>query len=145
MSGSINKVILIGNLGKDPVVKDSQYGKLVNFSLATSESWKDKKTGEKKSLSQWHNVVIKNNDGLAGIAEKYLKKGSKVFIQGKLETRKYTKDGADVYVTEIIVGAYGGEITLLGNPSNGDEKRDNGYEGQEKGENNAPHDDDIPF
>lgn len=123
MAGSVNKVILIGNLGHSPEVRTFQDGgKLCNLSLATSESWKDKATGERKERTQWHRIVI-TNEGLVGIAEKYLKKGSKVYIEGQLETRKYTgKDGAEKYVTEVLLRPYHGDITLLdskggGNPS----------------------------
>src|ERR1700745_1374529 len=98
MAGSVNKVILIGNLGKDPEVRSfPNGGRVANFSIATSESWKDKATGERKEKTQWHNIAVKN-DALVGICEKYLRKGSKVFLEGQLETRKYEKDGRDVYI-----------------------------------------------
>jgi len=114
VAGSVNKVMLIGNLGNDPEVRSFQNGgRVANLSLATSESWKDKATGERKERTQWHRVVV-NNEALVGICEKYLKKGSKVYIEGKLETRKYVdKDGSDKYTTEVVLRPYNGEITML--------------------------------
>ena len=114
MAVSVNKVILIGNLGKDPEVRTFQNGgKVCNFSLATSESWKDKQTGERKDKTEWHNVVIKN-ENLITVAERYLKKGAKVYIEGRVETRKYTdKEGAERYTTEIVLPAFRGELTML--------------------------------
>ncbi len=114
MAGSVNKVIIIGNLGKDPEVRAFQNGgRVCNFSVATSESWKDKASGEKKERTEWHRISILN-DALVGIAEKYLKKGSKVYLEGQLETRKYTdKDGAEKYTTEVVLRPYRGELTLL--------------------------------
>ena len=121
MAGSVNKVILIGNLGKDPEVRTMQSGgKVCNFSIATSESWKDKNTGERQERTQWHNIVIWN-ENLVKIAESYLKKGSKVYIEGQLETRKYEKDGRDVYTTEVVLRPYRGELTLLDSRSSGGE------------------------
>ena len=121
MAGSVNKVILIGNLGKDPEVRTSQSGsRFANFSIATSESWKDKATGERKENTQWHNVVL-FNDALVGIAERYLKKGSKVFIEGQLETRKWTNaEGKDQYTTEVVLRPYRGELTLLDSRQGGE-------------------------
>ena len=114
MAYSINKVTLLGNVGKDPEIKTfSNGGRVANFSVATSESWKDKATGEKKSKTEWHNIVV-HNENLVGIVEKYVKKGSKVHIEGKLETRKWaTKEGADRYTTEIVLYPISGEIVLL--------------------------------
>jgi single-strand DNA-binding protein len=113
MAYSINKVTLLGNVGKDPEIRTFQNGgKVANFTLATSESWKDKTTGEKKTATEWHNVVL-HGDGLVGLAEKYIKKGSKLHIEGKLETRKWEKDGATRYTTEIVLRPYGGELVLL--------------------------------
>jgi single-strand DNA-binding protein len=114
MAGSVNKVILVGNLGKDPEVRHSQDGKaIVNLSLATSENWKDKQTGERKERTEWHRVVI-FNENLARIAEQYLKKGAKIYIEGQLQTRKYTdKDGAEKYSTEVVLQNYRGELTML--------------------------------
>ncbi|MGL4528297.1 MAG: single-stranded DNA-binding protein, partial [Aestuariivirga sp.] len=103
MAGSVNKVILVGNLGRDPEVRHTQDGKsIVNLSLATSESWRDKSTGERKEKTEWHRVVI-FNEALAKVAEQYLKKGSTVYIEGQLQTRKYTdKDGVEKYSTEVV-------------------------------------------
>lgn len=113
MAGSVNKVILIGNLGKDPEVRTMQNGnKVANLSIATSETWKDKSSGERKEKTEWHRVVIFGN--LADIAEKYLKKGSKVYVSGSLQTRKWqNKDGQDQYSTEVVLQGYGGELTML--------------------------------
>lgn len=114
MAGSVNKVILIGNLGNDPEVKTMQNGgKLANLSIATSESWKDKNTGERKEKTEWHRVVI-FNEPLVNLAEKYLRKGSKVYIEGQLETRKWQdQSGQDKYSTEVVLRPYRGEITML--------------------------------
>ncbi len=111
---SVNKVILVGNLGKDPEIRTMQSGdKVANFSIATSESWKDKASGERKEKTQWHNIVIWN-PGLVTVVERYCKKGSKIYIEGQLETRSY-QDGAgvDKYVTEVVLRPYKGELTLL--------------------------------
>jgi len=111
---SLNQVQLIGNVGQEPEVKAMQSGdKVVNRSIATSESWKDKATGEKKERTQWHRVVVWNQ-GIAGVIEKYVHKGDKIFIQGQLETRKYEKDGTDHYTTEVVLRAFGGQLVLLG-------------------------------
>ncbi|MBI3440643.1 MAG: single-stranded DNA-binding protein [Proteobacteria bacterium] len=113
MAGSINKVILIGNLGKDPEIRSfPNGGRVASFSVATSESWKDKATGERKERTEWHRISILN-DALVGIAEKYLKKGSKVYLEGQLETRKYEKDGRDVYTTEVVLRPFNGNLTML--------------------------------
>lgn len=114
MAGSVNKVILVGNLGKDPEIRAFQNGgRIASFSLATSESWKDKTTGERKEKTQWHNISIKN-DRLIEVVERYLKKGAKVYIEGQIETRKYTdKDGVEKYITEIVLGPYRSELTML--------------------------------
>ena len=114
MSGSVNKVILVGNLGKDPEVRRMQSGDaVVNLRLATTESWRDKSTGERKEKTEWHAVTI-FNENLAKVAEQYLKKGSKVYIEGQLQTRKYTdKDGVEKYTTEIVLQRYRGELTML--------------------------------
>ena len=110
----VNKVILVGNLGKDPEVRMMQNGdKVCNLTIATSESWKDKTSGERREKTEWHRVVIFNQN-LATIAERYLKKGSKVYLEGQIETRKYTdKDGAERYTTEVVLRQYRGELTLL--------------------------------
>ena len=114
MAGSVNKVILIGNLGADPEVRRMPSGDaVVNLRLATTESWRDKASGERKDRTEWHRVVI-FNENLAKIAEQYLKKGSKVYIEGQLQTRKYTdKDGVEKYNTEIVLQRYRGELTLM--------------------------------
>ena len=114
MAGSVNKVILVGNLGRDPEVRNTQDGrKVVNLSLATSESWRDRQSGERKEKTEWHRVVI-FNENLAEVAEKYLKKGAKVFIEGQLQTRKWTdQSGAEKYTTEIVLQRYRGELTML--------------------------------
>ncbi|MDP6787670.1 MAG: single-stranded DNA-binding protein [Rhodospirillales bacterium] len=114
MAGSVNKVILIGNLGRDPEVRFSQDGtKIVNFSLATSERWKDKSTGERREKTEWHRVVL-FNEHLAEIAEQYLRKGSKVYVEGALQTRKWTgNDGVEKYSTEVVLQRYRGELTML--------------------------------
>jgi single-strand DNA-binding protein len=121
MAGSVNKVILVGNLGKDPEVRNTQDGrKVVNLSLATSESWKDRQSGERKEKTEWHRVVI-FNDNLAEVAEKFLKKGNKVFIEGQLQTRKWTdQSGTEKYSTEVVLQKYRGELTLLDGKPNGD-------------------------
>ncbi|MES2755423.1 MAG: single-stranded DNA-binding protein [Pseudomonadota bacterium] len=120
MAGSVNKVILIGNLGKDPEVKSFQNGgRIANFSIATSENWKDKATGERKEKTEWHNIVLKS-DGLVGVAERYLRKGSKVYIEGSLQTRKWQdQTGNDRYTTEIAVGMNGVLTMLDGAPGGG--------------------------
>ncbi|RPH71800.1 MAG: single-stranded DNA-binding protein [Hyphomicrobiales bacterium] len=121
MAGSVNKVILVGNLGRDPEVRHTQDGKsIVNLSLATSESWRDKSTGERKEKTEWHRVVI-FNEALAKVAEQYLKKGSTVYIEGQLQTRKYTdKDGVERYSTEVVLQNYRGELTMLGGRAGGE-------------------------
>lgn len=114
MAGSVNKVILVGNLGRDPEVRSMQSGdEVVNLSLATSESWKDKQTGERKENTQWHRVVV-FNQGLVNVCKNYLKKGSKVYIEGQLETRKWTdKDGQEKYSTEVVLRPFRSELTML--------------------------------
>lgn len=114
MSGSVNKVILIGNVGKDPEVRTfGNGGKVANFSIATSETWKDKQTGERKEKTDWHNIAI-FNEGLVGIVERYVKKGTKVYIEGALKTRKWQdRDGNDKYTTEVVLQGYNGSLTLL--------------------------------
>jgi single-strand DNA-binding protein len=121
MAGSVNKVILVGNLGKDPEIRSFQNGgKVANFSIATSESWKDKNTGEKREKTDWHNVAI-FNEGLVRVAEQYLRKGSKVYIEGQLQTRKWTdQSGADKYTTEVVLQNYNGTLVMLdGRPDGG--------------------------
>ncbi|MDR3155900.1 MAG: single-stranded DNA-binding protein [Holosporaceae bacterium] len=114
MAGSVNKVILIGNLGRDPEVRSSQDGiKIVSFSLATSESWRDKITGERKDKTEWHRVVVFNTN-LTEICEKYLHKGSKVYVEGQLQTRRWQdQSGVEKYTTEVILPRFRGELSLL--------------------------------
>ncbi len=120
MAGSVNKVILVGNLGNDPEVRNlPSGGKVVNLSIATSESWKDRNTGERKEKTEWHSVAI-FNEGLANVAEKYLRKGSKVYIEGALTTRKWQdQSGADRYSTEIVLQRFRGELVLLDSRGSG--------------------------
>lgn len=114
---SINKAILVGNLGNDPEVRDANGTKVVTLSVATSEKWTDRNSGEKKERTEWHRVVIwggKDGDGLAGTAEKYLRKGSKVYLEGKIQTRKWQdQSGADKYTTEIVLQGFGAQLVLL--------------------------------
>ena len=148
MAGSVNKVILVGNLGKDPEVRRMQSGDpVVNLSLATSETWRDKSSGERKEKTEWHRVVIFNKN-LAEVAEKYLRKGSKVYVEGSLQTRKWTdKDGAEKYSTEIVLQNFRGELTML------DSKGEGGGQGRVSsgaGEaavnfDRSEMDDEIPF
>jgi single-strand DNA-binding protein len=114
MAGSLNKVMLIGNLGADPEIKSFQNGgRIANLRIATSESWKDRQTGERKERTEWHSVVIQS-DGLVGVVEQFLRKGSKVYIEGQLRTRKWQdQSGNDRYTTEISVGGMGGVMTML--------------------------------
>jgi len=128
MAGSVNKVILIGNLGADPEVKSFQNGgRIANLRIATSESWKDRQTGERKERTEWHNVVLQS-DGLVGVAERFLRKGSKVYIEGQLRTRKWQdQSGNDRYTTEVSVGGMGGVLTMLdGAPGGGGGSRGGG-------------------
>ncbi len=116
MAGSVNKVTLVGNLGRDPEVRTmDDGGKIVQLSLATSESWKDKNSGERKEKTEWHRVVI-FNEALGKVAEQYLRKGSTVYLEGQLQTRKWAdKDGVEKYSTEVVLQRYRGELTMLGN------------------------------
>lgn len=128
MAGSVNKVILIGNLGRDPEVRSMQSGdKVVNLSIATSESWKDRASGERKEKTEWHRVVI-FNQGLVNVAEQYLRKGAKVYIEGQIETRKWTdQSGQEKYSTEIVLRPFRGELTMLdGRGDSGGSFRDSG-------------------
>jgi single-strand DNA-binding protein len=164
MAGSVNKVILIGNLGKDPEIRRTQDGRPVaNLRIATSESWRDKATGERREKTEWHSVVI-FNENLCKIAEQYLKKGSKVFIEGSLQTRKWQgQDGQDRYTTEVVLQGFNGNLTMLdgrsgagagaGMAENGQADyggADNGYSGGAKksagkGGFDKQLDDEIPF
>jgi single-strand DNA-binding protein len=171
MAGSVNKVILIGNLGRDPEVRSFQNGgKVCNLRVATSENWKDKNTGERREKTEWHSVAI-FQEGLVRIAEQYLRKGSKVYIEGQLQTRKWQdQSGQDKYSTEVVLQGYGGTLTMLdgrdgggvGAPSGGgsgyDNRQDGGYDsGYDSGYSGGPAqgggtpapsrdlDDEIPF
>jgi single-strand DNA-binding protein len=131
MAGSVNKVILIGNLGRDPEVRRMNNGEsVVNFSIATSDTWRDKATGERKVRTEWHNIVI-FNENLGKIAEQYLKKGSKVYVEGALQTRKYTdKAGVEKLAVEVVLQRFRGELTLLdGRQGGGAMDDDSGYGG----------------
>lgn len=151
---SLNKVMLIGNLGKDPEIRSMQDGReIANLTLATSESWKDKNTGERKEKSEWHKIVIFNSN-LVTVAKNYLKKGSKVYIEGSLQTRKWTdKDGADKYSTEIVLQNFGGTIVMLDGKKAADDTAANtnsdvdaAYARAENSLTGAmPLDDEIPF
>ncbi|WP_135504820.1 single-stranded DNA-binding protein [Roseovarius aestuariivivens] len=161
MAGSVNKVILIGNLGRDPEVRTFQNGgKVCNLRIATSENWKDRNTGERREKTEWHSVAI-FNENLARLAEQYLRKGSKVYIEGKLETRKWQdQSGQDRYSTEVVLRPYAGELTFLdsrdggggggsyGGGSSGGYDRDQGGPSDSGPSQSSPsrdYDDEIPF
>lgn len=150
MAGSLNKVLLIGRLGNDPEIKQMQNGKSVaRLSVATSESWKDKNTGEKKEKTEWHRVVI-FNEGLVSVVQKYLKKGAQVYIEGQLNTNKYTdSNGQEKYSTQIVLQGYSSSLTMLDgkNSSSGDSKK---IEGTQLPSDDMPDisqdpDDKVPF
>jgi single-strand DNA-binding protein len=130
MAGSVNKVILVGNLGRDPEIRRTQDGRpIANISVATSESWRDKSTGERREKTEWHRVVI-FNEGLCKIAEQYLKKGMKVYLEGQLQTRKYTdKDGQEKYSTEVVLQGFNSQLTMLDRPGGGGGGEDFGDSG----------------
>ena len=131
MAGSLNKVSLLGNLGRDPEIRSMQNGRRVaNFSIATSESWKDKQTGEKQERTEWHRIVI-FSDGLVGVVERYLKKGSKVYIEGALQTRKWTdsSSGQEKYTTEVVVQGFDGKFIMLDSRGGGGAGGGGGYGG----------------
>jgi single-strand DNA-binding protein len=148
MAGSVNKVILIGNLGADPDVKSTKDGRpVVNLSVATSESWRDKSSGERKEKTEWHRVVL-FSEGLCKIAEQYLKKGSKVYIEGQLQTRKWQDDkGMDRYSTEVVLQNYGGTLTMLDTRGGGDsfQAPSGGGRMEISGGGSSDMDDSIPF
>lgn len=133
MAGSVNKVILVGNLGKDPEVRTTQDGtKIVQFSLATSETWNDRASGERKERTEWHRVVI-FNENIGNIAEKYLRKGRKVFVEGSLQTRKWTdQSGQEKYTTEVVIGRFRGDLTLLDRGEDGGAGEGGGYTPRER-------------
>jgi single-strand DNA-binding protein len=152
MAGSVNKVILVGNLGRDPEVRSTQDGaKIVQLSLATSESWKDRNSGERRERTEWHRVVI-FNDRLTEVAEQYLRKGSKVYVEGQLQTRKWQdKEGMDRYTTEVVLGRFRGELTMLDSRSSEGGSYEGGRSeepvaaGADSGGGTADLDDEIPF
>ena len=128
MAGSVNKVILLGNLGRDPEVRNfPNGGKVANFSIATSETWKDRNTGERRERTEWHNISI-TNEALVRVAEQYLKKGSKVYVEGQLETRKWQDQaGNDRYTTEVVLRPYRGELTMLDSRYSGSDIESSDY------------------
>ena len=148
MSGSLNKVMLIGRLGQDPEVRNTQDGRsLCTFSIATSESWNDKNTGEKREKTEWHRVVV-FNEGLVNIVQQYVKKGSNVFIEGQLQTRKWEdKDGIEKYTTEVVLQGFNSTFKMLDNRNSG--SNDNNFSQDnaisESGNFDSEIDDDIPF
>jgi single-strand DNA-binding protein len=153
MAGSLNKVILIGNLGKDPEIRFApDNSKIATFSIATSESWKDKSTGERKDKTEWHKIVI-FNPNLAEITEKYIKKGSKVYVEGQLQTRKWTdQQGVEKYTTEVVLSRFKGELTMLdnANASGGgspsfDSHSQGSFPSNAMASGQPPLDDEIPF
>lgn len=139
MAGSVNKVILVGHLGRDPEVRNSQDGsKIVNFTLATSETWKDKVSGERKDRTEWHRVVVFNS-ALSDICEKYLHKGSKVYLEGQLQTRKWQDtSGVERYTTEVIIPRFRGELALLDSKAEDTSTQSSSFEPSNM-------DDSIPF
>lgn len=146
MSGSINKVILVGNVGRDPEVRSTQDGtKIVNLTLATSERWRDRNSGEQRERTEWHRVVI-FNEGLAKIAEQYIRKGSSIYVEGQLQTRKWTdQSGTEKYTTEVVLQRYRGEIALLGSKSDSQQQSSGGgYGGPPQG-GPSGMDEEIPF
>lgn len=153
MAGSVNKVILVGNLGKDPEVRRTQDGRpIVHLSVATSENWKDKNTGERRERTEWHRVVI-FSEGLARVAEQYLKKGAKVYIEGQLQTRKWTdQSGQEKYTTEVVLQGFNSTLTMLDGRRDGGGGSDFGggeaggaSSGASGGGQSFELDDDIPF
>lgn len=148
---SINKVILVGNVGGDPEIRSTSDGReIANFSLATSESWKDKASGEKKEKTEWHRVVI-FSQGLAGIVKNYVKKGTKLYIEGSLQTRKWTDNaGVEKYTTEVVLQNYNSTLQILDNRNQSGGGGSDSYSGGSKSNNNSDisvqdHDDEIPF
>ena len=144
MAGSVNRVMLIGNLGKDPEIRSFQNGgRVASFSIATSETWRDKSTGEKRDRTEWHRISVLN-DALVGIVEKWLRKGMKVYIEGQLETRKWTdKDGVEKFSTEVVLRPYRGDITMLESAKNGDSRHQQSQ--HEPSLHSAPASDDVPM
>lgn len=151
MAGSVNKVILLGNLGRDPEIKSFPSGdKIANFSIATSENWRDKTSGERKEKTEWHNIVVRN-DNIVRVVENYLHKGSKVYVEGQLQTRKWQDaNGNDKYTTEVVIGRFNGQLTLLDGrgAGGGDDSFGGGEPRKMSGEKQSfasDLDDDVPF
>ena len=159
MAGSVNKVILIGNLGKDPEIRSLGSGdRVANLTVATSETWRDRQSGERKEKTEWHRVVI-FNENLVKVAESYLKKGSKVYLEGTLQTRKWTDNsGVEKYSTEVVLAKFRGELTMLDGRGGGDERGDEGgysgggFQAGGRAQSSGPRetftadlDDEIPF
>lgn len=147
MAGSVNKVILVGNVGRDPEIRFTQAGaKIANLSVATSESWKDKQSGERKEKTEWHRVVI-FDERLADVAEKYVKKGSKLFLEGSLQTRKWAgNDGVDKYTTEVVLQRFSGVLTMLDSGGSNDApSQGGGGESPPAGDGGGDLEDEIPF
>ena len=141
---SINKVILLGNVGGDPVIRSTQDGKkIATFSLATSEKWKDKSSNEAREKTEWHRIVV-FSEGLVGIIEKYVKKGSKLFVEGSLQTRKWTgNDGQEKYTTEIVLQGFNNKLEIIDNRKDGESSSYSSYDDHDSGVNGI--EDDIPF
>ena len=141
----VNKAIIVGHLGRDPTIRETKDGKkIASFSVATSKSWTDKATGEKKSSTDWHNVVV-FNDGLAKVVEQYLKKGAPVYIEGEMKTRKYKgNDGIEKYTTEVVLQGFGGDLQMLGSSGNKPPPPDENAYASGPSES-APLDDEIPL
>lgn len=152
MAGSLNKVQLIGNVGKAPETRSfDDGGKVANFSLATTETWRDKSSGEKKDRTDWHNISIRN-PGLVGVVEKYVSKGTKLYLEGELQTRKYTdRDGNEKYITEVVLRPYGSKLVLLGGRGQDDDSHQENRSAPASGSDRPPTtydqplDDEIPF
>ena len=147
MAGSLNKVFLIGRLGNDPDIKSTQNGKSVAIlSLATSESWKDKNSGEKKEKTEWHRIVV-FNEGLVNVVQQYLKKGAQIYVEGQLTRRKWKDEqtGTDKYSTEIIIQGYNSSLTMLGGGNNQMSNNQNNQTLEETSQASSELDDDIPF
>ena len=147
MAGSLNKVLLIGRLGADPEIKQMVNGKSVaRLSLATSQSWKDKNTGEKKEKTEWHRVVV-FNEGLVNVVQQYLKKGAQVYVEGQIATRKWKDEqsGTDKYSTEIVIQGYNSSLTMLGGGNNQTSNNQNNQSLEDTSQASTELDDDIPF
>jgi single-strand DNA-binding protein len=156
MAGSLNKVSLIGNVGKDPEIRAMNNGnRVASFSMAMTESWKDKSSGDKKERTEWANVVV-FNDGLVGVIDNYVSKGSKLYVEGQLQTRKYEKDGTERYITEVVLQNFGGQLILLSGKDDsrgGDDRSGSQGGGGSSGgsyeragpKEDFPLDDEIPF